>query len=279
MTPRVAVLIPCFNDGDLLLETIASLQEDEPLEIVVIDDDSTDERTKRCLEQLEGEGVAVVRHERNRGPAASRMTGLRATSAPYVFPLDSDDLAVPGALGRMADLLDATPDAAVCFGDYAEFGETDLVRAVPERIDPFRIAYTNEYPVTALYRRTALVEAGGWDSDPALGGYEDWSLWATLAERNAVGLHAGIGVLTYRRRLHGDRQLTLDKKRHGEIYRQLRAKHPQLFADLALHRRHSDLSRTRKLLYPFVYGARPRSWLDPRVKRLLDNLGLWTLKR
>jgi glycosyltransferase involved in cell wall biosynthesis len=279
MTARVAVLIPCFNDGDLLLETIASLDEDEPLEIVVIDDHSTDERTKRCLEQLEDEDVRVLRHERNMGPAASRMTGLHATSAPYVFPLDSDDLAVPGALGRMADLLDAAPDAAVCFGDYAEFGDTDLVRAVPERIDAFRIAYTNEYPVTALYRRTALVDAGGWDSAPTLDGYEDWSLWATLAERNSVGLHAGIGVLTYRRRLHGDRQLTLDKKRHGEIYRQLRAKHPRLFADLPTYRRQSDLSRIRKLLYPLVYGARPRSWLDPRLKRLLDNLGLWTLKR
>lgn len=279
MTARVAVVIPCLNDGDLLLETVRSVDEQEPVELVVVDDGSTDRRTRECFDLLEREGVTVLHHDTSRGPAASRMTGVRATTAPYVFPLDSDDLAVAGALRRMADLLDEQPAAAVCFGDYAEFGDSELVRAVPERLDPFRLAYTNEYPVTALYRRTILEDTGGWDNDPNLGGYEDWSLWATLAERRLSGVHAGVGVLTYRRRLHGERQLTRDKRRHRQIYRQLRAKHPRLFNDLPAHRRRSDLSRSRKLLYPFVYGGRPRMWLDPRLKRMLDSLGLWTMKR
>lgn len=279
MTPRVAVVIPCLNDGDLLLETVASVDEHEPVELVVVDDGSTDRRTLECFAELENQGITVLHHEASRGPANSRMTGVSATSAPYVFPLDSDDLAVSGALRRMADLLDQHPEAAVCFGDYAEFGESDLVRAVPEHLDPFRLAYTNEYPITALYRRSVLEDTGGWDSDPKLGGYEDWSLWATLAERGLSGVHAGIGALTYRRRLHGERQLARDKKRHRLIYRQLRAKHPTLYAELPAHRRRSDLSRSRKLLYPVVYGGRPRMWLDPRVKRMLDHLGLWTMKR
>ena len=66
------------------------------------------------LDELSSQGVRVARHKENRGVGPARQTGLRETSAPYVFPLDADDLAVPGALAAMAERLDADPAAAVC---------------------------------------------------------------------------------------------------------------------------------------------------------------------
>jgi len=73
-----------------------------------------------------------------------------ATSAPYVYPLDADDLALPGVLARMADRLDADSGAVACVGDIAEFGDHELVREIPARLDPYRVALTNEYPITAM---------------------------------------------------------------------------------------------------------------------------------
>ena len=157
---RIAVVIPCYNDGDLVGETIDSISEDEPVELVVVDDASPDEHTREVLADLASNGTRVVRHEQNRGLGAARTTGVRSTSAPYVFPLDSDDMAVPGAIGRLADLLESDESAVVAYGDYQEFGDVDLVRPVPSRVDPFRIAYTNEYPVTSLYRRVHGHPAG-----------------------------------------------------------------------------------------------------------------------
>jgi glycosyltransferase involved in cell wall biosynthesis len=276
-TPRVAVVLPCHDDGPLLLEALASLSGAEPLEVVVVDDASADPETVEILERLQAEGTHVVRHERNRGLAEARNTGLRSTSAPYLFPLDSDDLAEPDALSRMADLLDADPQAAVCFGDYAEFGAQPLVRAVPDELDPFRLAYTNEYPVSALFRRSALAEAGGWRTVGA--GYEDWDLWLALVERGARGVHAGHGLVTYRRRLHGGRMLSAAKREHRELYADLRGAHPALFAGLRRHRRDSPLGHARKLLYPLVYGGRRRFAGEQRIKALLDRLGVWTLRR
>jgi glycosyltransferase involved in cell wall biosynthesis len=274
--PRIAVIVPCFDDGPLLLEAVASLEGSEPFELVVVDDASTQPETLTILERLET-GTRVVHHEQNRGLAEARNTGLRATSAPYVFPLDSDDLAVPEALTRMADLLDAYPEAAVCFGDYEEFDGQRLVRAVPEELDPFRLAYINEYPVASLFRRSALEEAGGWR---ALGpGYEDWDLWLTLAERDAHGVHAGHGFITYRRRIHGGRMLSAAKREHKALYRRLRTDHPRLFSELPRHRRASSLGAARKLLYPVVYGGRRRFAVERRVKAALDRLGIWTLRR
>src|SRR4051794_36238586 len=142
---RVAVIVPCFNCDGLVLEAVASLQE--PVELVVVDDASTDAATQEALATLELQGVKVIRQTRNEGAAAARMTGLAATRAPYIFPLDADDLALPGRLARAADLLDAHPEAAACVGDYEEFGTDAIVRAVPETLDPYRIAFTNEYAI------------------------------------------------------------------------------------------------------------------------------------
>lgn len=275
---RVAVIVPCFNDGALVTEAVASARRcPEPVQIVVVDDGSTDPATIDVLGRLDSPAVRVV-HQENTGLPGARMTGLRETTAPYVFPLDADDLLVAETLPAMADVLDAHPRAAVCFGDYAEFGgPEDLVRAVPDRLDPFRVAYTNEYPVAALFRRSALEEVGGWK--PIRYGYEDWDLWMALVEAGHEGVHVGHGRLTYRRRLHGERMLTTAKRNHRELYRTLQGRHPKLFADIAEHRARSDLSPLRKRLYPHVYGGRRRLGFERHVKALLDRTRIWTLRR
>jgi len=130
--------------------------------------------------------------------------------------------------------------------------------------------------VTALFRRSALEAAGGWRHIGA--GYEDWGLWMTLAERGCVGAHAGPGVITVRRRMHGERMLAAAKANHSELYRALRHGHPRLFEELRAHRRASDMSATRKLLYPIVYGGRRRFRFESRAKALLDRAGIWTLR-
>lgn len=273
---RVAVIIPCYNDGELAAEAVASVREHEPFELVVVDDGSDDAPTRAALERLESDGVRVLRHEQNRGLPAARDTGLAATSARYVFPLDSDDLAIGYLLGAMADRLDDQPEAGVCFGDYEEFGSVHHTRAVPARLDPFRLAYTNEYPVSALFRRELLESVGGWAPIEA---YEDWHMWMTLAERGVTGVHFGFGVITFRKRVHGQRMLTKARAVHRRLYARLRADHPRLFEDLPTHRRQSPLHPARKRLYPVIYGKRPRFPWDYRVKNVLERLGIWTVQR
>jgi len=261
-------------------EAVHSVREREPVEVVVVDDKGDHPPTDSVLEELESDGITVKRHARNLGAAAARTTGLHASSAPLVFPLDADDLAVAGHLALLADRLEAEPQAQVVFGDYEEFGERRLVRGVPSRLDPFRLAHTNEYPVTALFRRTLLEEIGGFSPAGYQGrSYEDWNLWLTVAEGGERGLHAGRGVITYRRRLHGERKLQSGKQRHRELYAQIRAAHPAIYGRLAEHRRRSDLPAVRKLLYPYVYGGRRRFPTEQHAKNALDRAGIWTLRR
>lgn len=278
--PRIAVIIPCHGEGRLIAEAVASIQEPEPVHIVVVDDKSPDEETRRTLDEVEAAGATVIRLTENRGVGRARMSALAVTRSRYVAPLDADDLAQPGALTAMADKLDADPGAVACVGDILEFGDSELVRAVPQTLDPYRVAYTNEYPVTALFRRDALEEVGGWyRAWTAQQGYEDWNLWMDFAQRRRRIVHLGPGVIGYRRRLHGSRLNAEAKRRHAEIYTAMRADHPELFGSLAEHRRRSTLSRTRRLLYPVIYGARAEVPFERTIKPWFDRFGIWTLAR
>lgn len=272
---RVAVVIPCYNDGAFLHDAVFSVRGTRGVEVVVVDDGSTDPATQRVLDDLGAAGVTVVRQQ-NAGLAAARMAGVATAVAPYIYNLDADDVGIPGALKTMADCLDADSKAAVCYGDYEEFGDSQFIRLVPTTIDPFRLAYTNQYPVTAMFRRSVLQAVGGWRH---LGpGYEDWRLWMTLAEKRYRGMHLGPGVITFRRRLHGERMLSAARANHPSHYKVLRRENHKLFAELATHRRASNLSPIRKLLYPIVYGGRHRFRFERRIRAWLDRVGVWTLR-
>jgi glycosyltransferase involved in cell wall biosynthesis len=269
---RVAVLIPCHGEGALIADAVRSVQEDEPVEIAVVDDASPDDETSATLDALDG--VKVIRLPENAGVGNARTTAFEATEAPYVYPLDADDLAIAGVLARMADRLDADPGADVCVGDIVEFGDHELVRAIPARLDPYRVALTNEYPITALYRRTAVEAAGAWRPFYERQGYEDWNLWMGLAERGARIVH--LGAPGYRRRLHGQRLNQLARRRHRERYEAMRRAHPDLFARLREHRAASDLPRIKRALYPLLYGARAEIPFERQIKPWFDRLGIWT---
>jgi hypothetical protein len=159
-------------------------------------------------------------------------------------------------------------------GDVEEFGDEAITRRTPTRLDPYRVALTNEFPVTALFRRTVVAAAGAWRPYYEHQGYEDWNLWMGLAERGEriVPLHAP----GYRRRLHGQRLNQLARTRHAERYAAMKRAHPELFGRLKEHRRRSDLPPLKKALYPLVYGARAEIPLERRIKPWFDRLGIWT---
>lgn len=246
-TPRVAVVIPCFNDGATVVDTVESaLQDPEPRQVVVVNDGSSDPTTLEVLAELEERGDLEVVHRTNGGLSAARMTGMAATTAPYVFALDADDQVVARALTRLADALDANEDAMLAWGDQENFGEVNLLQRRVERLDPWLLTYVN--PLNAcLLRRTAILEVGGWVLQH---GYEDWDLYAGLAEKGLDGIR--VPGPSNRYRISDQRMLAACRERHDELYAHLRERHPALFGARRGNRRSSEAPRLVKLLLPAV---------------------------
>jgi glycosyltransferase involved in cell wall biosynthesis len=247
LSTRFAVIIPCFNDGATLVETVGSAREQEPCELVVVDDGSTDAATLRTLDDLERDGVHVV-HKENGGQASARMAGVAATTSRYVYPIDSDDVLVPHGLTPLADALDADPELAAAWGDTIVFGDGSYqLRRRPVPLDPWRITYYNGLPYSAMFRREALVEAGGWQLRHS---YEDWDLWMALAERGRRGLHVRTPAMRYR--IHGARSWADAMSRHHEIEAELRRRHSALFDQRRANWRRSREPWRLKLVLPLA---------------------------
>jgi glycosyltransferase involved in cell wall biosynthesis len=261
-SPRVAVVIPCHDDGETVTEAVASVREDEPVEIVVVDDGSTDAGTLAVLNEFRACGISVVRQQ-NAGPAAARTAGLAATRAPFVYPLDADDRLDAGALAAMADALAACPDAGFAWGDYELFGDQRGRYRAPDRWLPWTLTYVNPYPVSSLFRREVLERAGGWE-----GGYEDWDLWLRLAGSGIEGIR--VDRVVYHRRLHGDgRQLAQDRRRHRTLYADLKRRNASVFAGRRRLRRLERPARWKRAVYPVLFGR--RAVVPLRVETLLQR--------
>jgi len=117
-TPRVSVVVPAYNYGRFLGDALRSIlsQSLEALEVIVIDDGSTDD-TPAVLAQFTDPRVSVHRTERL-GVSQVRVLGARLARAPLVAWLDADDVWRPGYLERQVAVLDAEPAVAFSFTDF-----------------------------------------------------------------------------------------------------------------------------------------------------------------
>jgi glycosyltransferase involved in cell wall biosynthesis len=246
LTPRLAILVACHDDGATLRETIDSLRPEARTELVVVDDGSTDPETLEVLEQIERDGVRVF-HQENSGPAAAWMAGLRATSASYVMPFSSDDILVPGATTWLADALDGNPGAAVALGDMESFGAASAYIPSAPELCPWHVTYTNARPAYAAFRRDRLLQAGGWQMKD---GIEDWDLWMRLAARGETAVHVPRVTFHYRRDRGGRMRSWVPE--FEPLYEQLRQRNAELFARRPENRRASPAPRAMKLLLPLI---------------------------
>jgi glycosyltransferase involved in cell wall biosynthesis len=120
LEPLVSVVVPSYNRGHVIAETLESIfaQTYPRLEIIVVDDGSTDNTTE-ALGRYRGRVNAI--RQVNQGLAAARNTGLAASTGTYVAWLDSDDLWNPSKIALQVAFMQAHPAHAVIASDFSAF--------------------------------------------------------------------------------------------------------------------------------------------------------------
>lgn len=125
----VTVVIPCFNYARYLPAAVASAldQEDVVVDVVVVDDASTDDSADVARRlATEDPRVTVLVNEQNAGPVDTFNRGLARARGEYLVRLDADDMLTPGSLRRAAALLQAVPDVGLVYGHPLHFSGADL---------------------------------------------------------------------------------------------------------------------------------------------------------
>lgn len=191
--PRVSVVVPCYNSGWSVERTIASIlaQRFTDFELLIVNDGSTDDLHARLAPFLAADDRIRVIDQENRGLAGARNRGIAEARADYVAPIDADDLWHPDFLAETVAALDATPAAPFAYAYSFRIDADDhllpIIRfGAPPRHDFLGLLSLNSVGSgsAAVFRRAALVAAGGYDETMrvrAAQGAEDWKLILQLA--------------------------------------------------------------------------------------------------
>jgi glycosyltransferase involved in cell wall biosynthesis len=188
VTPAVSAVIATYNQARFLPAALDSVlgQTLTDLEVIVVDDGSTDE-TPQVLARYRSDPRIRVERIVNSGPAAARNHGWRRARAPLVAFLDSDDVWLPEKLERQRERFAANSALAVVYarrllldgaGRERPYDHPPLFRGA---VLP-QLFLTNFICLSsAVVRREALEQSGGFDERIKSASCEDYDLWLHLA--------------------------------------------------------------------------------------------------
>ena len=213
--PRVSAIIPTYDYARYVGEAVESVlaQSFHELEILVVDDGSTDE-TADVLRAF-GERIRCIRQE-HRGLAAARNTGIRAARGRYVAFLDSDDLWLPEKVTLQVARLEAEPAVGLVYSEAILFQEgsptTETLHRywAPHpsgRILPWLVRQNVVPSPTPMVRRDLFERVGLFDE--TLSGCEDWDMWIRIARVSAI---AYVDQVLAKYRMH-QANMSLDHER------------------------------------------------------------------
>lgn len=281
--PLVSVVVPHYNLLEFLPETLASVRSQTypNIEIVVVDDGSTDAGVPAALDAMEADGVRVVR-QANGGLSAARNAGVAAARGEFVLPIDADDIVSPTFVEKALRALLSEPGAAYAtalVGYFREEPRRHFGGWVPLGLHRDLLPIHNcGGCCIAVFRREAVVAAGGYTTE--LTSYEDWDLYCALAERGWRGVILPEFLLHYRIRpnsmMRSEGEL---RKQH--LYATVLARHPGLAVDhtrvqrvlLSERMEAANLARAglRYKLVDRLNGALKRSPLHGAIKGLAER--------
>ena len=224
MGARISVLVPCFNHGQFIRETIDSIiaQTLQDFEIIVVDDGSTDPHTRKALADLPAERITVLTTE-NRGLPAARNHAARHAHGEFYCAVDADDKLAPQWFEKGLRVLEERPEVAFVSHWLETFGDEHWTWT-PERCDLPSLLARNAVNGAALVRRTAYDAVGGYD-ESMREGCEDWDFWLRLVERGFPGAIIPEVLFYYRRRSDSMSRLMLDEERYRRPLEVLVRKH------------------------------------------------------
>tara|TARA_R110000851_G_scaffold327830_1_gene497813 strand:- start:26970 stop:27716 length:747 start_codon:yes stop_codon:yes gene_type:complete len=164
--------------GAYLKEAVYSVyteQNNDEVELIIVNDGSTQQETLQVLEELEKEGFFVL-HQENKGLAMARNNGIALSKGDYIIPLDADNKIRPEFIGTAIDTFLQKKDIDIIYSDAAYFGEKTGRWTVGKFYFP-KLLMANYIDACACFKRSVWEKLGGYDKDMPVMGSEDWDFW------------------------------------------------------------------------------------------------------
>ena len=228
--PLISVVIPCYNQGKYLEETVKSALASSyrPLEIILVNDGSTD-NSLEIANKLEANHPEIqVIDQPNGGVAKARNTGIAHAKGKYVLPLDGDDLISDNYIKEAIETLESNPKVKVVYCQAVKFNEQTQK---PWKLKPFsrrQLAKDNMIFVAAVFRKSDCEAVGGFSEDMKMG-REDWEFWIKMLKNGGEVVQLPFVGFFYRLTPTSKRKKTGTSQKKRERIAYLNAKHLDFF--------------------------------------------------
>ncbi|WP_226551411.1 glycosyltransferase family 2 protein [Celeribacter naphthalenivorans] len=252
MRPAVTIIMPVFNSGPYLPETLEAViaQSHENWTLLAIDDKSSDDSAAIVARYAATDPrIRLLSHTDQKGAAAARNSGLEAVQTSWIAFLDADDIWTETKLATQLTWLERQGHGfgATSYGVIDRDGRRLATRHVPPRIDYTQLLRGNPIGTSTVMIHESVLNGLRF---PDLRRRQDYALWLQLAQRGVV--------------CHGlDTPLTLYRRRPDALSA---AKLPSALATRHVYRTLPNLSRLGALkaysTYLWRTGLKHLGWLD-----------------
>lgn len=194
--PLVSVIIPTYNNADLIKETIDSVlgQTFRDFEIIVVNDGSSDNTVDVLKPYIDTDKIKYI-YQDNSGPTLARNRAIDRSRGKYIAFLDNDDLFMPTKLEQQVNFLNENDDYAMVYADAYEFSRDKVINksklATNDRNTMSGMIFEHLingcfiFMSTVLVRRSVLDEVGYFDPNVGFS-CNDWDMWLRISKNTKL---------------------------------------------------------------------------------------------
>ncbi len=228
-TPKVSVVIPCYNDKDYIEETLDAVlnQSFQDFDVIIVDDGSNKE-TKDVLKKINHPNVSIL-EQKNRGLSNARNNGFKKALGIYVLTIDSDDTLDTSFLEKAVKILDEKENVSAV-SSYCNIFEGNyklISKHLPKGGGLSDFLFDNNSTSFALIRKSSWKKIGGYD-EKMINGFEDWEFWISMTKQGDYVHMIEEFLFNYRQKSismskeskknHREKNLAYIYKKHCDIY-------------------------------------------------------------
>ena len=174
---KVSVIIPCYNSGKTIIETVKSIEKQtwSNIDLIIVNDGSDDHLTKKVLSNLTN--VRII-NKKNAGLSSARNEGTKNSKGNFILFLDADDWIEIDAISKMMECMKYS-NSSILFPDTILEDERKGLRK--KNYNFFEQLFINHIPYCFLIEKKIFEKVGNYDEEMKVG-YEDWEFNIRLAK-------------------------------------------------------------------------------------------------
>lgn len=253
-TSNITVIIPCYNDGQYIMEALQSIYNQTLLpEKIIIVDDGSDASTKKILTAINHPLVQIIFQE-NKGVSAARNRAIAMAQTDYIVNLDADDYYEPTFFEKAVTVLHKDQQVVAVSSFHCIFKQTktiEIIKPLGGKLKDFIVI--NNCSANTFFRKSYWQKVGGFD-EKMQKGYEDWEFWIAILKLGGT-IHVIKEVLSHYRIKKVSRDQNALKKHDFELRNYIFLKHKEVYHE-HLDFYIGELLRQNSLLRNSVHKAK-----------------------